>query len=783
MLGAGLRRFWSASVLFVSLVAMLPAHAAPPTAEVDFERHVMGVFGRMGCNSGSCHGSFQGRGGFRLSLFGYDADMDYRAVTHDALGRRINRTDPERSLLLLKPTGQIEHGGGVRFAKGSWQYLLLRDWLAGGARRIKGSGNVERLETLPAEVHLTPGQVVPLQVRAHFADHSEEDVTRFCEFRTNDDAIAEIDASGQVKAVQPGDTSVVVAYRGNVLAVHVFLPLPAAVDSSSGLAAENNYIDREVFAKLRSLNITPSDLAGDAEFLRRVTIDTIGSLPSPEEVRSFLADTDAGKRSKKIDELLDHPLHAALWATKFCDITGNDTNALEQPRDMQAKRSQMWHDWFRKRFADNTPYDELVRGVLCATSRDGLSPEAWMKQAKELDEAARKGFVSNYADRPTLDLFWRRQGNVPVEQYAERTAAAFLGIRLECAQCHKHPFDRWTQVDYRSYANIFRQVVVGASPQAKKLIDDENAERRKQAEANKKQAQLSLVREVFVSNIPANKAPRAQALGGPVIKIETDHDARTTLLDWLAAPANPFFARSFVNRAWGHYFGVGIVDPVDSFSAANPPSNEKLLAALARDFIDHDYDIRHIERAILNSRVYQLSCMTNETNRNDRRNYAHAYVRPLMAEVVLDVLNSALGVTEKLGTDARDGSRAIEVGSSRVQNGNIAYAFRVFGRPARGSACDCERSSNPALPQTLYRMTDPSVLAKLPQGRLAALLKSKRSDREILDELFLASLTRLPTEQEVQSFETYRANTQNRQALFTDTLWALVNTREFILNH
>jgi hypothetical protein len=775
--------YGSAIACLVGLMTSQPARPGPPSAEIDFERHIMGLFGRMGCNSGSCHGSFQGRGGFRLSLFGYDPDKDYQALTHDALGRRINRTDPEQSLVLLKPTGQMEHGGGLRFAKGSWQYRMLRDWIAGGARRVKGRGDIQHIDITPTEVHLTLGQTEPLNVRARFTDNSEEDVTRFCEFRTNDDAVAEVDAQGHVKAVQPGDTCIVVSYRGNILPVHVLLPLPTSVGSYDPAIPENNFIDREVFAKLRSLNIVPSELSGDAEFLRRVSIDTIGCLPAPEEVRSFLADTDPAKRAKKIDALLTHPLHAALWATKLCDITGNDTNALEQPRDMQTKRSQMWHDWFRKRIADNMPYDEIVRGVLCATSRDGANPQAWIKQVKQLDEAALKGFVSSYADKPTLDLFWRRQANVPAEQWAEKTAAAFLGVRLECAQCHKHPYDRWTQGDYRTFANVFRQVAVGASPETKKFVDDENARRRKEGEG-KKQGVLPAIREVFVADLPVKgKPPPAKALGGPAIKIEKERDPRAGLFDWLHAPDNPTFARSFVNRVWGHYLGVGIVDPVDGFSLANPPSNDELLAALAQDFVDHHYDIRHVERAILNSRVYQLSCVTNDTNKNDRRNYAHAYVRPLMAEVVLDVIDSALGVSEKFGPDAREGSRAVEVGASRVGNGNIAYAFRVFGRPARTSACDCERALAPALPQTLYRMSDQSVLTKLSQGRLGGLLKSKRSDREILDELFLATLTRLPTEQEVRAFEVYQATTKNRQVVFTDTLWALVNTREFILNH
>ncbi|HEV3079593.1 MAG TPA: DUF1549 and DUF1553 domain-containing protein [Gemmataceae bacterium] len=777
----------SGTLLFLLSV---PAQAGTPVEQVDFERQVMGLFGRMGCSSGSCHGSFQGRGGFRLSLFGYDPEMDYLALTRDALSRRINRVDPDRSLLLLKPTGQIEHGGGRRFVRDSWQYRLLRDWIVAGAHWERGSGAVTALAITPPEYRLQgPGQDGAMIVRALFADGSNEDVTRFCDFRSNDDAVVEVTATGHVKGIRPGDTCIVVSYRGNVRPVRVMVPVAAPPGFQYPTLPEANYIDHEVFAKLRNLNIVPAQLAGDTEFLRRVTIDTIGSLPSPDEVRAFVQDTDPGKRARKIDSLLEHPLHAALWATKFSDITGNNTDALDGPRDMQVKQSQEWQDWFGKRIAENMPYDAIVRGVLCATSRDGRPPEEWIRQVITIDQAAEKGFDTSYPERPSLDLFWRRRGNVPIEQWGEKTAAAFLGIRLECAQCHKHPFDRWTQADYRAYANIFGQVAVGASPEAKKCIAEENAERMKQTNAKKKNQQLN-VREVFLTpkarTLPdpdTRKPLPPRALGGPTINAKKGEDARLLLFDWLHAPDNPFFARSFANRVWGHYFGVGIVEPVDNLALANPPSNERLLEALARDFVAHHYDIRHLERTILDSRVYQLAAQTNASNRLDRNNYSHAYVRPMMAEVVLDILNDALGVPEKFGPDAPSGCRALEMGVSRVQNGNLAYAFRIFGRSPRTAACDCQRALDPALPQTLYRMTDQGIIDKLQKCRLQPLLKSDKSDEQALEEIFLAALTRWPTDAEKKAYENYRQGKKDRQAAFTDALWALINTREFILNH
>jgi hypothetical protein len=798
MLAAGITRFWSLAAAFL-LCGPAIARAAVELPDkqtipkVDFERHVVALFGRTGCASGSCHGSFQGKNGFRLSLFGYDPEKDYLALTHDLGGRRVNPRDPDDSLLLKKAAGLMEHGGGRRFSKGSWQYQLLRQWIADGAPWTKGSGDVTAVTVTPSEYAFTgPEQSGHVRVNAKFADGSEEDITPLCDFRVNDDAVAEVTPLGQVKSVRPGDTALVVSYRGNVLAVRLLVPTPSAAGFKYPDVPEKNYIDKAVFAKLRRLNVVPSDLASDSEFLRRVTIDTIGTLPTPDEVRAFLADQAPEKRAKKIDELLNHPMHASLWATKICDITGNNTLDMEGQAPTQAKLSQMWHDWLRKRIADNMAYDEMVRGILCATSRDGLEPDEWLKQFKAIEEEASKGFDSDYTDRPSLDLFWRRRNNPTLEQWGEKGAAAFMGVRLECAQCHKHPFDRWTQTDYRSFANVFGQVAYAVSPEAKSAVEAENAERKKAAMGDNKKPQPLPIREVFLSaqirqlNHPeTNKPLRAKALGGPAIHVEKGKDARVALFDWLRTPDNPYFARSFVNRVWGHYFGVGIVDPVDDFSLANPPTNAHLLDALAKDFVDHKYDLRHLERTILNARVYQLSSTINATNKFDRNNYSHAYLRPMLAEVVVDVLNAAAGTTENFGQDARPGCRAVEVGASRVQNPTVAYAFRTFGRPPRTSACDCERALEPALPQKLFLMTDPSLQDKFkaPKGRLKELLESKKSDDEILEELFLATLTRYPTDADKDVFARYRKAAKDRQAAFDGTLWALVNTREFILNH
>ncbi|HMF10953.1 MAG TPA: DUF1549 domain-containing protein, partial [Gemmataceae bacterium] len=674
---------------------------------------------------------------------------------------------------------------------GSWQYRVLHEWLRQGAKWSSGQNRVRRLQVSPQE-HLfqRPGETVQLTVTVEFDDGSREDMTPFCDFRVKDDSIVEVSATGLVRAQQPGDTAIVISYRGNIIAARAMVPVPQDKGFVYPTVTEANYVDRDVFAKLRRLNMTPSQLSADAEFLRRVTIDTIGCLPSPPEVRAFLADQRANKRAQKIEELLCHPLHAALWATKLSDITGNNVDVMEDPPELRFKRAKMWHDWFRKRIAANMPYDDIVHGVLCATSRDGMDVQQWMKQELALDTAAHQGFEADYASRYSLDLFWRRADQndfFPLEKMAELTATAFLGIRIECAQCHKHPFDRWSQSDYRAYANVFAQTRFGSSLEVRAATEQLIQERR-QREPSKAGPPVPRLQEIYVSNDlrrlqnpETNRRLSPKALGGP--ELDYSGDCREKLFQWLVRPDNPFFARSFVNRVWAMYFGVGLVEPVDNFSVANPPSNERLLDALARDFIDHRFDIRHLERTILMSRTYQLSAVPNTTNRSDHKNFSHANPRRLMAEVVVDVLNSALDVTENFGREVPPGIHAIEIAPNRIQNPDLASIFRIFGRPPRTAACDCERSMEPAVPQTLFTMIDENLMKKIKTGRLQKLLASRKTDESMVEELFLATLSRFPNDAEKLAALNHVKQNKDRPAGFVDVVWALINTREFILNH
>jgi len=754
---------------------------------VDFERHVMGLFGRQGCNAGSCHGSFQGKGGFRLSLFGYEPKLDYDNVK-DLSARRLNNNDPDSSLLLLKATGQVQHGGAVRFSPDSWQFRVLKAWITQGAKWQPGSGDITKVTVSPSEhAFVKAGQKVGLKVVAKFKDGTEEDVTAFCDYRTSDDAVAEVSKQGEIHAAGPGTTAVIVTYRSQVLPVRVLVPTELPAGTAYPQVPSVNFLDDLVFARLKKLNMIPAGLSSDTEFVRRVYIDTVGRLPSPGEVKEFLADKAADKRARLIDRLLDDPMHAALWATKLCDITGNDTLGLEQPQNLKPKRSQMWHEWLKKRLQENVPYDQIVKGILTATSREGKAPMEWAQEEYDLLQEANKGFdFAAYANKSSLDLFWRKQQKVANEQWGEKVAAAFMGVRLECAQCHKHPFDRWSQEEYRSFANIFGQVSFGTSPEAKQAVADFN---KKISPDPKKANQLGQLKEVFLAAKPAGllvhpetgKPLTPKALGGPEFAVKPGTDLRAELFDWLRQPDNAYFAPSFVNRVWGHYFGVGIVNPLDDFSLANPPSNDKLLAALAQEFIKSRFDIKKVERLILNSRTYQLSFKTNPTNKLDKNCFSHAYVRPMMAEVVLDVINTALDATDNWGKDIKPNIRAVEVGPSIVQS-PAGQALKLWGRPPRTSACDCERSADPGLPNKLFLMTDPGVLSKI-KARASKLIQSKMTNDQILDEAVLATLTRLPTAKERQVFLANVQKAPNRQAAVEDLLWALVNTKEFIFNH
>lgn len=771
---------------------------------VDFERHVAGLLNRLGCSTGACHGSFQGRGGFKLALFGQDPERDYHAITRDSGGRRVDLVDPDRSLILRKAAAIVPHEGGRRIEKNSWEYRVIRSWIAQGARRRPGVGTVKKIDISSGEhVFERTGESIRLRVAVEFEDGSREDVSRFCVFQVKNESVAEIDATGRVVAKNKGSCAVVVSYRGAFAWARVIVPATddrrdrrlarsnSFLNSDPLLFESENVVDREVAARLRKLRIEPSAPASDSEFLRRISIDAIGSLPSPEEVRAFLADDSPNKRSAKVDELLYHPMHADLWASRFCDLTALDVAKLEVQPDLADAYARVWRDWFRHRIAAGTPYDQIVRGVLCATSRGGEDVKKWVEEETKRISALGRNEPNDFATKPELDLFWMRNstnGAIAIEPAAELVASSFLGVRIACAQCHRHPFDRWTRRDYRAFANIFAQVRTGRSIEAD-IAFGGLLERLRARSADGALPPTPAIREVFLADdgesaladpdTDARLAPRA--LGGP--DLSGRRDIRQAFCDRLVDPANPFFARNFVNRVWACYFGVGLVDPVDGFSASNPPSNERLLDALAKKFTNDHYSILKLERTILTSRTYSLSSIPNDSNRFDRSDFSHTIPRRPPAEAVLDMIADATGKAFDFDGDAPAGSRAIEVATNRPKNEEIARAFRTFGRPDRKTTCECERSNAAAIAQTLYLMTEPAILDRIKTGRLAKLLDSGASDDQAIDELFLATFSRFPSADEKRAAVEAIERKNDRRAAFVDVFWTLLNAREFSINH
>lgn len=797
-----------------------------------FQRHVLPLMGRLGCNGRSCHGSFQGRGGFQLSLFGYDFAADHKALLAGDVPR-VNPADVDASLILVKPTSDDEHEGGQRYEKGSWQHHLLRKWVASGAKDDGHKvGKLVRVEVTPAEILFhKAGEQVTLQAIAIWDDGTREIVTPICRFQTNDESIAEIDEQGVVTAKSEGDTHVVVFYDNGITPVPVLRPVSEQVAANYPKVETPTKIDELVVQKLRKLGVVPSGLASDAEFLRRATIDITGTLPTTSEVEAFLADKSPNKRAEKIDELLDRPGHAAWWATRLSDLTGNTAeNASNNSfRDEEARQ---WYEWLYRRVADNTPYDQLVVGIVTATTRrPGQSYEEF---CKEYGTYFQGSDPADFGDHPTLPHFWTRRSVVRMpEERALSFAYAFLGVRLQCAQCHKHPFDQWSKQDFENFQVFFTGMQYGTPNEdqdeyaklLKKSGLDGNIkgnDLRKKLPELLKEGKAIPFDELFVSferpnrgNRRARPAPRgrdekeppvktisATMLGGQQVEFTTKDDPRQLLMDWLKKKDNRFFASSFVNRVWANYFNVGIIEPPDDMSLANPASNEPLLAYLADEFVAHNYDMKWLHRTIANSRTYQLSWETNETNRLDARNFSHAVPRRLPAEVAYDALVFATA-GDKEQTKLLDdfSTRAIGPTTGYRQRGNTGYALLTFGKPTRLTNCDCERSGETSLLQTLYVRNDGEVLRMIERragwidtAAQQALGKNRNDEEEnaaviakqgpeLIRQLYLRTLSRQPDEQELGRAQEYLVEMKDLSAGLRDLTWALLNTKEFIVNH
>jgi len=831
--------------------------ASPAAAqEPSYQRHVSALFSRLGCNGGACHGAVKGQNGFRLSLFGADPTGDAERLLREFGGRRIDLNNPAASLLLKKASGQAEHGGGVRLQAGSAEYEIIRKWIAGGAKiDAEAKAHIKELRVAPAQRAAKPGEGYSLKVEAAFVDGSSEDVTAYCSFTSLDAAAANVDATGQVTARMPGEAVIIVRYRAQPAMARILVPRPGTADFPE--VKSHNFIDNHVLAKLKQMNLPPAGVADDAVFLRRACLDVAGELPAPCEVRAFLSDASADKRSKKIEELLQRPGHAALWTMKFCDLLkaadfGVYADALSLEAD--APRFQAW---VRARMDENTPYDQFVERILLATSKEGHSADEYAKEVAAVMEGygPEHKDLDIYRKRKTLDLYWMRRGSDSVGG-AMQVAHSFLGLRLECAQCHRHPHDIWRQEDLLDFANFFMRVrTVGFQDQndkrfpdmaaIKKKYDDEakqlevEIKKRREGEGKKldeamKAAKTPEEKKTTTAKMESfrkemqdldRKAKMLPEIGrrllqaesrvlppGPTAKVTSTlgskesktfrllgesesitapsgRDPREIVMAWMRKPDNPFFARAIVNRVWAHYFGRGLIDPPDNLSAFNPATHPELLKELCDGFIANKYDLRWLHRTILNSRTYQQATALSADAAIDRVNYASFPLRRLPAEVLLDAINSATGTTEKMDMKYYhwpDEMRTVEVPFS-PKNPFVTFVLETYGRPKRNAAvqCDCERDGSASVFQVLALANHPRLWEKLrdPSGRIAKLVQDVPDNPKRIEELFLAVVSRRPSEAERSACLKFMSESDSPEKGLQSVLWSLLNTREFLLQH
>ena len=712
------------------------------TLPVNFPNQIVPIFTKAGCNGGGCHGKSAGQNGFRLSLLGFEPTEDYEHLVKESRGRRIFPAAPERSLLLLKGVATLPHGGGKRLDADSDDYRLLVRWLSQGMPY--GSTNdpvVDHLEVLPRQRVMPLGAAQQLVVLAHYSDGSIEDVTRGALFEPNDKDMARADEDGQVQLFQqPGDVAVMVRYQAKVATFRATIPLGAPV---TNLPAPANFIDELVFTKLRTIGMPPSEASDDATFLRRVTIDIAGRLPTLAETRRFLADKNPARRDQVIDSLIESPDYADYFANKWAALFRNKRSEANQARGTYA-----FHGWLRDGFAANRPFDQTVRDILAASGDIAQNPPvAWYRQARET----------------TMQM--------------EDTAQLLLGQRLQCAQCHHHPYEKWSQQDYYSFSAFFSRVGRKAGSQ---LGEETIFHRRGVAETTNKKTKRP-VKPAGLGVAPAVLAP--------------EDDPRQVLVDWMTATNNRYFARSVANRYWKHFLNRGLVEPEDDLRETNPPTNPELLDALAQRFIASGFDLKALVRAICRSRTYQLDATPNEHNRVDKQNYSRYYPKRLNAEVLFDAVNHVTASEAKWdGLPA--GTRAVALPDNSF-NAN-AYFLQVFGRPESASACECERSQDASLAQSLHLLNSKDIQAKVSDEKTRAALlaaDTTHSDEEKLRELYLWAFSRPSTATEWETARTHlekgagkssdeKGNPVNgkRQA-WEDIVWALLNTKEFLFNH
>ncbi len=700
---------------------------------IDFHNQIVPIFTKLGCNGGGCHGKSGGQNGFRLSLLGFYPDEDYEFLVKEGRGRRLFPPAPDESLLLKKSVGTAPHGGGKRMTTDSYEYRILARWIQQGMPRVDEPRHVTKIECFPDVRVMDRHQQQQITVTAHYSDGTTEDVTRMAVYEANDTEMAEAGKTGMVATSDLiGEVAIMARYQSQVATFRATIPLGAEV---ANLPASDNIVDQTVFNKLKVLGIPPSPVADDSTFLRRVYIDITGTLPTVTEVEQFLADTDTQKRDKLVDQLLETTAYADYFATKWNAVLRNKKQATDTTEGTYA-----FHQWIWSSLYDNKPYSQLVSEILTASGQQRFNPA----------------------------VVWYREVNETNEQ-VEDTAQLFLGIRIQCARCHHHPFEKWSQNDYYSFAAFFSRLG------KKKPLPNE-------APANSRDTRL-----FHNTGMASAKNPRSgtqlkpAGLGSQPLEIDADRDPRQKLAEWMSDPQNPFFAPALVNRYWKHFFSRGLVEPEDDMRATNPPSNPDLLNALSQHFIDSGFDLKELIRTICKSKTYQLSTYPNEYNLNDKQNYSRFYPKRLTAEVLYDAFHQVTGSTQSY-SGLPPGTRAIQLPNPSVG----PYFLKVFGQPQSDTACECERSQEANLAQSLHLLNSSEVQQKvsLDKGRAALLSADKRPHNERIRELYLWVYAREPKPDELQfALAHIEKHPKSVKTAYEDIVWALVNTKEFLFNH
>jgi hypothetical protein len=702
----------------------LSASAAPVT---DYANDVAPIMSRHGCNTSACHGKAEGQNGFKLSIFGSDPEADHASLTIDSRGRRIFLPSPESSLLLLKATGELPHEGGGRIEAGSPDWRTLRDWVAAGAPyEDKARPALVDLRLEPARRVVAYGESIPLRAIARLADGSERDVTTLAVFHANDAGLADVTEEGIATIGKaPGLTAVLARYQGRIAVFQAVIPRPGVVAAPEPTPPVLNEIDRLIDANLLQLNIQSAPLADDATYLRRVFLDIVGRLPRPEEARSFLADAAADKRAAIVDELLETPEYADFWALRWSDLLRVDRERLGM------KDARDYYEWIRGAMAANRPLDDFARDLLLAEGPLSEQPAGhFYRVAKQSGETAAS------------------------------VSQVFMGVRIACAECHQHPWDRWTQRDYHGMRAFFEQVKPKTYGNAMALVVEGSPQ----------------------ITHPRTKAPiHPHPLGTTMPETAPEGDRRVELAEWLTAAGNPWFSRNLANRYWAHFLGRGLVEPVDDLRATNPPSHPELLDLLARHLVENGHDAKVLIRFITASRTYQLSSTPNGSNAGDTKNFSRALFKRLPAEVLLDAVSDVTGVPEKF-TGIPGNLRAVQLWDSQAQH----YFLKLFGRPARITSCECERATGASIGQALHLMNSPALQEKLSHegGTAARFAATSAPDETVVETLYLAAFSRQPTAEEHSEALQYLGSrsSQRRQAI-EDLIWSLINSQEFIFNH